>query len=174
MNVINEESFSTSSSATTTIPDPFQQVFHIDESIHEFLSIDELPWDDLHYRSSFLSELDKFKNNFSSIFTANYVEQPQSPISITNLDFEVNLGNFSSTIPVDISVKPRIIENIHIGASCTPDEISTYKSLSQEFHDIFSWYYEEMPGIDPNIVIHEIKTYPDAKPIRQRLRPIHP
>jgi hypothetical protein len=31
-----------------------------------------------------------------------------------------------------------------------------------------------MPGIDPNIVIHEIKTYPDAKPIRQRLRPVHP
>ena len=31
-----------------------------------------------------------------------------------------------------------------------------------------------MPGIDPKIVIHEIKTYLDAKPIRQILRPIHP
>ena len=31
-----------------------------------------------------------------------------------------------------------------------------------------------MPAIDPNIVIHEIKTYSDAKPIRQRLHPIHP
>jgi hypothetical protein len=31
-----------------------------------------------------------------------------------------------------------------------------------------------MLGIDPNIVIHEIKTYPDAKPVRQRLHPIHP
>jgi len=31
-----------------------------------------------------------------------------------------------------------------------------------------------MPGIDPAIVIHEIKTYPNTKPIRQRLRPIHP
>ena len=31
-----------------------------------------------------------------------------------------------------------------------------------------------MLGINPNIVIHEIKTYPNAKPIRQRLRPIHP
>jgi len=31
-----------------------------------------------------------------------------------------------------------------------------------------------MLGIDPNIVVHEIKTYPDAKPIRQRLRPVHP
>jgi len=27
-----------------------------------------------------------------------------------------------------------------------------------------------MPRIDPSIVIHEIKTYPYAKPIRHRLR----
>jgi hypothetical protein len=31
-----------------------------------------------------------------------------------------------------------------------------------------------MSGIDPEIVIHEIKTYPNAKPIRQCLRPVHP
>jgi hypothetical protein len=31
-----------------------------------------------------------------------------------------------------------------------------------------------MSGIDPDIVIHEIKTYPDAKFIRQRLCPVHP
>ena len=31
-----------------------------------------------------------------------------------------------------------------------------------------------MPGIDPAIVVHEIKTYPDAKPIWQRLHPFHP
>jgi hypothetical protein len=31
-----------------------------------------------------------------------------------------------------------------------------------------------MPGIDLDIVVHEIKTYPDAKPVRHRLHPIHP
>ena len=31
-----------------------------------------------------------------------------------------------------------------------------------------------MPGIDPAIVVHEIKTYSDTKPVRQRLRQIHP
>ena len=31
-----------------------------------------------------------------------------------------------------------------------------------------------MPGIDPKIFIHEIKTYSDAKPIRKILCPIHP
>eukprot|EP00253_Pinus_taeda_P009977 PITA_09977 len=31
-----------------------------------------------------------------------------------------------------------------------------------------------MPGIDPAIVVHKIKTYPDAKPVRQHLHQIHP
>ena len=31
-----------------------------------------------------------------------------------------------------------------------------------------------MPGIDPSIVVHEIKTYPDVRPMRQKLRPVHP
>jgi hypothetical protein len=31
-----------------------------------------------------------------------------------------------------------------------------------------------MPGIDPSIIVHEIKTYPGVKPVRQKLRPVHP
>jgi hypothetical protein len=31
-----------------------------------------------------------------------------------------------------------------------------------------------MAGIDLDIVVHEIKTYPNAKPLWQRLRPVHP
>jgi hypothetical protein len=31
-----------------------------------------------------------------------------------------------------------------------------------------------MLGIDPTIVIHETKTYPDAKPVRQHLCLVHP
>ena len=42
------------------------------------------------------------------------------------------------------------------------------------FWDIFSWSYEEIPGIDPHVIEHEIKTYPDAKPVRQRLRAVNP
>ena len=31
-----------------------------------------------------------------------------------------------------------------------------------------------MPGIDPWIVEHEIKTYPNVKPVRQKLRVVNP
>ena len=133
MNVITKEFSSLSRSALTSISNPFEQVFHTDESIREFLSMDELPWDDLHHKSSFLPNLDRFENYFSSIFTIDYVKEPQNPISIKNLDSEINLGNISTTVPTDILVKPGIVENIHIGASYMIDKINTYKSLFQEF-----------------------------------------
>jgi hypothetical protein len=31
-----------------------------------------------------------------------------------------------------------------------------------------------MLGIDPRIVEHEIRTYPDAKPVRKKLHPVNP
>ena len=49
-----------------------------------------------------------------------------------------------------------------------------YTELVKEFCDIFAWSYDEMPGIDPRIVEHEIKTYPNAKPVRQRLCVVNP
>ena len=39
---------------------------------------------------------------------------------------------------------------------------------------IFSLSYDEILGIDPRIVEHKIKTYPNAKPFRQRLHVVNP
>ena len=58
--------------------------------------------------------------------------------------------------------------------SCSPSELETYRSLFCEFHDVFSWSYEEIPSIDTSIVEHTINMYPDVKSVRQRLHPIHP
>jgi hypothetical protein len=58
------------------------------------------------------------------------------------------------------------VENVFVGENCSPEEIQIYTDLFKEFHDIFSWSYEENLVIDPKIVEHEITTYPDAKPVR--------
>ena len=84
------------------------------------------------------------------------------------------MANISATIPINISVNPDVVENIYIGANCSPEEISIYTALFKEFCDVFSWSYEEMPSIDPSIVEHEIRTYPNAKPVRQKLRSVNP
>ena len=80
----------------------------------------------------------------------------------------------STTIPINISINPDVVENIHISANCSPGEIAIYTTLFKEFRDVFSWSYEEMLGIDPPIVKHEIRTYPNTKPVWQKLRPVNP
>lgn len=77
---------------------------------------------------------------------------------------EGNFGNITQTIPIDISIKPGIIEHVHIRVTCSLDDIKTYTRLFQEFHDVFAWSYEEMLGIDPSIVVHERLTYLTRSP----------
>jgi hypothetical protein len=78
-----------------------------------------------------------------------------------------NMANIYPTIKIDISQVPRKIENVYIGADFSPGEIHIYTDAFKEFRDVFAWSYEEMLGIDPRIVEHEIKTYLDAKHVRQ-------
>ena len=39
-------------------------------------------------------------------------------VSIYEIDSEKNLSNIKETIPLDISIKPGIVENIYIITSC--------------------------------------------------------
>ena len=84
------------------------------------------------------------------------------------------MATIAETIPINISRTPGVVENVFVAADCSPEEIQIYTNLFKEFRDVFAWSYEEMPGIDPKIVEHEIITYPDAKPVRQKLRPVNP
>ena len=85
-----------------------------------------------------------------------------------------NMVNISSTILINISCNPGNVENVYIGVEFSHAEILEYTKLFKEFRDIFAWSYDEMPGIDPWIVEHEIKTYPNTKPIRQHLHTVNP
>jgi hypothetical protein len=84
------------------------------------------------------------------------------------------MGNISPTIKIDISIKNGIVEEITIGAACTPREITAYKALFQEYRDIFSWTYTEIPGLDPSIIEHRIDTWLDITPVRQKQGLLHP
>ena len=85
--------------------------------------------------------------------------------TVNTMDSERNLSNIEETIAINISTKPNVIENIHVGKSCSPSELEVYYALFHEFRDVFVWSYEEMSGIDSSIVEHEIKMYTDVKPL---------
>jgi hypothetical protein len=153
-------------------PDPFRVIFPTDEMIMSVM--EDTPWDDGHHRSILFLEQHTLENYQRISTPSTIVVILTIPATPHDVFAEGNLSNIPPTIPIDISIKPGIVENVHVGASCSADKIVTYTSLFKEFCDIFTWSYEEMPGIDPEIVVHEIKTYPGAKPVQQRLHPVHP
>jgi hypothetical protein len=137
-------------------PDPFRVIFPTDEMIMSIM--EDTPWDDGHHNSILFLEKHTIENYQWISTSSTVVVISIVPGSTHDVFSEGNLSNISPIIPLDISVKPRIVENVHIGDSCSSDEVITYTSFFKEFRDIFAWSYEEIPSIDPEIVIHEIKT----------------
>jgi hypothetical protein len=84
------------------------------------------------------------------------------------------MANISPTIKIDVSIKNGFVEEITIGTTCTPKEITAYKALFQKYQDIFSWTYTEIPGLDPYIVKHRTDTWLDIMHVRQKKQPLHP
>jgi hypothetical protein len=39
------------------------------------------------------------------------------------------MSNISTTIAIDILIKEGVVENINLGANCTPDEVVSYTAL---------------------------------------------
>ena len=101
---------------------------------------------------------------------ADDVDLPINPLPREGIFAEGNMENIYVTIPINISANPDVVENVHIGTNFSPEEIAIYTALFKEFHNVFSWSYEEIPGIDTFIFEHEIRTYPDTKLVRKNLR----
>ena len=63
---------------------------------------------------------------------------------------------------------------IRISSSLSPDERSGLIYLLRSYLDVFAWSYENMPGLDPTIVQHHLPILPHARPVKQKLRRLHP
>ena len=105
--------------------------------------------EDIHHRSYFLLELSRIENQEFHVRLVEDVDVPINPFPKEGIFAEGNMENISVTIPINIYANPDVIKNVHVGANCSLEEISIYTALFKEFRDVFSWSYEEMPGIDP-------------------------
>ena len=59
---------------------------------------------------------------------------------------------------------------IQLGNTLTSSEKDALIALLTEFKEVFAWSYEDIPGIDTDIVQHCIITDPTMKPVKQKLR----
>ena len=44
----------------------------------------------------------------------------------------------------------------------------------REYAHVFAWSYEDMPGLDTDIVQHFLSLKPECVPVKQKLRRTHP
>ena len=45
--------------------------------------------------------------------------------------------------------------------------------MLKKYMDVFAWTYDEMPGLDPGLVVHSFNVDPGVKPIIQLARVFH-
>jgi hypothetical protein len=127
-----------------------------DETIIEVMTGLDKPWEDLHHRSYFLLELHQIEAGDFTITMTGDQTCPINLLATQDIYAEGNMATITATIPINISRNPGIMENVFVGADFSPKEIHIYTDIFKEFRDVFAWSYEEMPGIDPKIVEHEI------------------
>ena len=63
---------------------------------------------------------------------------------------------------------------IQVDNTLTTSEKDALMALLIEFKEVFAWSYEDMLGIDIDIVQHCIPTDPSIKPVKQKLRRMKP
>ena len=66
--------------------------------------------------------------------------------------------------------KPRPIS---ISAILTEKEKLELILLLKEFKDVFAWDYNEMPGLNPGLVVHTLNVDPKAKSVAQPAKIFH-
>ena len=123
-----------------------------------------------------------------------YISAPYSLIpQILDIDDEIAQPNSDKdssdhdSNPIDERVSPATgdVETIDFGIEDQPKELKIGSPLSiygrdrlihllRSYLDVFVWSYEDMPGLDPSIVQHHLPILPHVRPVKQKLRRLHP
>jgi hypothetical protein len=95
-------------------PNPFHVIFPTDEMIMSFMSMEDTPWDDGHHRSILFLEHDTMESYQRILIPSTVVVISSVPESTHDFLYEGYLRNISPTVPLEISIKLIVMENLHI------------------------------------------------------------
>ncbi|XP_075674899.1 uncharacterized protein LOC142644106 [Castanea sativa] len=84
--------------------------------------------------------------------------QIQTEEKLIEINLEAELG----------SQKP-----VFISSQLTTQEKEQLVALLQKYMDVFAWTYDEMPSLDPELVVHSLNVDPRVKPVVQPVRVFH-
>ena len=63
---------------------------------------------------------------------------------------------------------------VFISSQLTAQERELLVALLQKYRDVFAWTYDEMPSLDPWLVVHSLNVDPGVRPVVQLARVFHP
>ena len=63
---------------------------------------------------------------------------------------------------------------LKIGSPLSIDKRDSLIHLLRLYLDVFAWSYEDMFGLDSSIIQHHLPILPHVRPIKQKLRQLHP
>ena len=75
---------------------------------------------------------------------------------------------------VDLSTDPSVQKQVSISSQLSLEVRENLVTLLKEYKDVFAWKYEDMPGLNPEMVCHALNVSPGSKPIKQPRRNFHP
>ena len=93
-------------------------------------------------------------------------ELPSTPNLTLPADVELEV--------IDLSDDPNIPRTTSINANLSQPEKNQLIALLKEYANVFAWEYNEMPGLDPNLVAHALNVEPRVKPVIQPMQTFHP
>ena len=65
-------------------------------------------------------------------------------------------------------------KEVNVGTGMTAPIRQGLVTLLEEYQDIFAWSYQDMPGLDLDIVQHKLPLNPRSSPVKQKLRRMRP
>ena len=77
-------------------------------------------------------------------------------VDTINLGTEEDIKEVRIGVNLELGVKQRLIRLLH------------------DYVEIFAWSYEDMPGLDTDIVVHRFPTKEDCPPVKQKVRCMRP
>ena len=74
--------------------------------------------------------------------------------------------NKVGTLETVALVEDEINETTRIGTILSPEMRTRLIQFLKENLDVFTWSYEDMPGISPKIIQHKLNVNPERKPVQ--------
>ena len=94
-------------------------------------------------------------------------EIPEEPVKEAQIQPEEELKE------IDLGIEPGSRKPVFISSQLVAQESEQLVALLQKYRDVFAWTYDEMPSLDPGLVVHSLNVDPGMRPVVQSVRAFH-